>query len=179
MHAKIPVPVALLRRLLAATALLLSWPVVAAPWVDAAVFNTDVTQLTQIFPQMQKLSKPRLGPGGTRGLWYLPATVIAGYSFEPVLFLRDGKLRRIEQTWVSDAYPCLARAVFDDVVQSINARLGGNPAGEEPAQSEAPAGTAMWVVDDTDLIAYLRETNLQCSVRLVNRPRQLKNADEL
>ena len=170
-------------KMLACLLFLLAVPVLAGPWVDASVFNADVPQLQRLFPQMQKLTKPRWGPSGLRGLWVLPAVTIAGYPFEPVLFLRDGRLQRIEQSWVSDAYPCLARAVFDDLVQSINARLGNPTATGGDVQpgpaTDAPVKTAFWVADDTDLIAYIEETNMRCSVRLVNRPRQLRNADEL
>jgi len=174
---------ALLQSLLLLPALWLAQPAWSGPWVDASLFNADVAQLKQVFPQMQKLAKPRWGPGGSRGLWVLPTATIAGYSFEPVLYLRDGRLQRLEQSWVSDAYPCLARAVFDDVVQSINAWLGNLPTASADNDADAVVAargkTAIWNAEDTDLIAYIQETNMQCSVRLVNRPRQLKNADTL
>ena len=173
------------RLLLLLPLLWLVQPVWSRPWIDASLFNADVAQLRQAFPQMQKLAKPRWGPGGSRGLWVLPTATIAGYSFEPVLYLREGRLQRLEQSWVSDAYPCLARAVFDDVVQSINAWLGSPPTASTDDEADAIATspvrskTAIWNAEETDLIAYIQETNMQCSVRLVNRPRQLKNAEAL
>ena len=157
-------------------------PVRAAPWVDAALFGADLSTLQGAFPDMRKLPKPVWGPGGSRGQWSLPASKVAGHGFDAVLFLRNQRLFRLEYSWKSDAHPCLARAVFDDVVQSLSAKLGAPvlSGSAEAQQTEAAAGkTAFWVAYDTDLIAYVEDTNMRCNVRLVNRPRALRNADNL
>jgi len=155
----------------------------AAPWVDAALFGADPATLQHTFPDMRKLPKPQWGPGGSRGLWALPVSNFAGYAFEGVVFLRDNHFQRLEYRWHSDAHPCLARAVFDDVVQSFSAKLGAPMlSGSLDAPDADIPGigkTAFWVAYDTDFIAYVEDTNMRCSVRLVNRPRALRNADSL
>ena len=155
----------------------------AAPWVDASLFGADPATLLQTFPGMRKLPKPQWGPGGSRGLWALPVASVAGYAFEGVVFLRDNRLQRLEYRWHSDAHPCLARAVFEDVVQSVSAKLGAPALSSSidvaDADPSSAGKTAFWVAFDTDFITYMEDTNMRCSVRLVNRARALRNADSL
>ncbi|MFZ3128105.1 MAG: hypothetical protein WA136_08820, partial [Rhodoferax sp.] len=39
--------------------------------------------------------------------------------------------------------------------------------------------TVLWVAKDTDLLAILQDGSTRCTVRLVNKPRNLKDDSEL
>ena len=150
----------------------------AALSVDNALFNADLAQLQQSVPKLQKMAKPIWGPGGLRGLWTAAPVRIAGYAFTPVFYFQSGRVQRLEYRWASDAHPCLAAAVFEDVVRDITNQWG-DALNAEGADQVGPVKSALWVANSTDLIAYIQDTNMRCSVLLVNRPRQLKDAGAL
>ena len=150
----------------------------AALSVDSALLNADLAQLQQSVPQLQKLAKPMWGPGGMRGLWTAPPVKIASYAFTPVFYFQNGRVQRLEYRWRSDAHPCLAAAVFDDVVRDITNQWG-DAVSAEGTERPGSMKSALWVANSTDLIAYIQDTDMRCSVLLVNRPRQLKDAGAL
>ena len=151
--------------------------------VDSSLFDADVAQLQRTVPNLKKVAKPRWGPGGLRGLWTADAVRIGGYAFTPVFYVRDGRVRRLEYRWESDAHPCLAAAVFDDAVRDISNQWGNPAASGTDAQPEPDGAGAIkstfWSANATDLLAYVQDTNLRCSVLLVNRPQQLRDAGSL
>lgn len=148
-------------------------------WVDAAVFGIDAAQLHTLAPQIQRVPKPVWGPGGTRGLWAAPDATLAGHTFAVLYFFRRGQLQQIEHTWSSDEPACRARAVYGDVVADLSAQWGPAETTTDNAQGPAQDDSTLWGANGTDLIAYVLDTGQRCSVRVVNRARQLKDASEL
>lgn len=162
--------------------LLLLFPgssVLAKPWVDASVFSMNEAQLKIVFPDLQKVHTPRIAARGLLSQWSLNSMPIAGHAFEPVLYAKHGILQRIEYVWSATGAPCPARAVFEDVVADMNAKLGQVGASDTGPGEPNDQRSAAWVQQGTDLIAYLHEADMQCSVRLVNKPHIARDATEL
>jgi hypothetical protein len=153
--------------------------VLSKPWVDAPVFLMNEAQLKAVFPGLHRASAPRMGARGVRSQWSSGNALVAGHPFETVLYAKSGVLRRIEHIWSVKAAPCLARAVFDDVVSELNSALGRSNATDAGFGEKTGQQSAIWLVGGTDLIAYLHETDMQCTVRLVNKPHSIKDVSEL
>lgn len=151
----------------------------AKPWADASVFSMNEAQLKSVFPDLTKVNRPRIAARGLRSQWRLKEMQLAGHTFETVLFAKNGVLQRIEQLWSETADPCLARAVYEDVVADLNATLGPFHASDTGPGEPNDQRSAIWVPEGTDLIVYLHEANMQCTVRLVNRPHTTPDASEL
>lgn len=149
------------------------------PLLAATAFGMSEPQLLSTLPDVQRLHRPLPGPGGSRGLWTLPHTTVAQHAFDTVFYFRNRQLQRIEQTWVSSAQPCDARTVFDDVTRDVQARYGASVVRGNDTIAAETGETALWVADDTDLLAIVQDTATRCSVRLVNKPRILKDDSEL
>ena len=152
---------------------------IAKPWADASVFSMNEAQLKSVFPDLKKVNTPRIAARGLRSQWQLKDMQLAGHTFETVLFAKNGVLQRIEHVWSETADPCLARAVYEDVVANLNATLGPFQASDTGHGEPNGQRSAIWVPDGTDLIVYLHEANMQCTVRLVNRPHVTPDASEL
>ena len=151
----------------------------AKPWVDASVFSMTEAQLKTVFPDLTKIRMPRIAARGLRSQWRLTDMRLAGHTFETVLYAKNGVLQRIEHVWSETAAPCLARAVYEDVVADLNTTLGQSQTSDAGLGEPNDQRSAVWVPDGTDLIAYLHEANMQCTVRLVNRPHIAPDASEL
>ena len=151
----------------------------AKPWVDASVFSMNEVQLKSVFPDLRKVNTPRIAARGLRSTWRLNETQVAGHTFDTILYAKNGVLQRIEHVWSRAGSPCLARAVFEDVVADLNAQLGRTQAADTGPGEPNDQRSAVWVPDGTDLIAYLHEANMQCAVRLVNRPHIAPDASQL
>lgn len=136
-------------------------------------------QLKTVFPDLKKVNTPRIAARGLRSKWRLDDIQVAGHTFDTVLYAKNGILQRIERVWSQTGSPCLARAVFQDVVAELNAQLGPFVASDTAAGASNDQRSAVWVPDGTDLIAYLHEANMQCAVRLVNRPHLAPDASQL
>lgn len=149
------------------------------PLLAATAFGMSEPQLLSTLPDVQRLHRPLPGPGGSRGLWALPRTTVAHHPFETVFYFRNRQLQRIEQTWVSSAQPCDARAVFADVTRDVQTRYGASVVQGSDTPSTETGQTALWVAEDTDLLAILQDSSTRCAVRLVNKPRNLKDDSEL
>lgn len=149
------------------------------PLLAATAFGMSEPQLLATLPDVQRLHRPLPGPGGSRGLWSLPHTTVARHAFDTVFYFRNRQLQRIEQTWVSFAQPCDARTVFEDVTRDVQARYGASVVRGNDTLTAETGETALWVADDTDLLAIVQDTDTRCSVRLVNKPRVLKDDSEL
>ena len=154
-------------------------PVRGEPLLAATAFGMSEPQLLTTLPEVQRLHRPLPGPGGSRGLWTLPHTTVARHPFDTVFYFRNRQLQRIEQTWVSSAQPCDARAVFDDVTREVQARYGTSVVRGNDTINADTGQTALWVANDTDLLAILQDSSTRCVVRLVNKPRNLKDDSEL
>ncbi len=151
----------------------------AKPWVDASVFSMNEAQLKIVFPDLRKVNTPRIAARGLRSKWRLNETQVAGHRFDTILYAKNGVLQRIEHVWSRAGSPCLARAVFEDVVADLNTQIGQSQASDTGPGEPNDQRSAVWVPDGTDLIAYLHEANMQCAVRLVNRPHIAPDASEL
>ncbi|MFZ3220164.1 MAG: hypothetical protein WA174_09020 [Rhodoferax sp.] len=149
------------------------------PLLAATAFGMSEPQLLSTLPDVQRLHRPLPGPGGSRGLWALPRTTVAQHPFETVFYFRNRQLQRIEQTWVSSAQPCNARAVFADVTRDVQTRYGASVLQGSDTPSTETGQTVLWVAEDTDLLAILQDSGTRCAVRLVNKPRNLKDDSEL
>ncbi len=167
------------RSLLIPILLLTTTSAFAQPWVDASVFSMDETQLKSVFPDLRKVNTPRIAARGLRSQWRLTGMQVAGHSFETVLYAKDGVLQRIEHVWSATGAPCLARAVYEDVVADLNTKLGPFKASDAGPGEPYDQRSAVWVPQGTDLIAYLYEANMRCTVRLVNKPHSTPDASEL
>jgi len=151
----------------------------AKPWVDASVFSMNEAQLKNVFPDLRKVNTPRIAPRGLRSQWRLEGIQVAGHTFETILYAKNGGLQRIEHVWSATGAPCLARAVYEDVVADLNAELGPFQASDTNPGEPNDQRSAVWVPEGTDLIAYLHEANMRCTVRLVNKPHIAPDASEL
>ena len=151
----------------------------AKPWVDASYFSMNEAELKGVFPDLKKVNTPRIAARGLRSKWRLKEMQLAGHTFETVLYARKGVLQRIEHVWSQTGAPCLARAVFEDVVADLNTQIGPLQASDAGPGEPNDQRSAVWVPDGTDLIAYLHEANMHCAVRLVNRPHITPDASEL
>lgn len=149
------------------------------PWIDASLFSMDESQLRSIYPALQKIAKPKIGARGVRGIWTLPGVTVGGHSFNSIMCARDGKLQRVEHVWSVIANPCLGRAVYDDVVAYLTSQLGKADASDDPFQGRIGQRSTVWTVGETYLITYVNELAYQCSVRLVNKPKLLKDGSAL
>lgn len=149
------------------------------PWVEAPVFSMNEAELKTVFPGLQRVTVSRMGARGVRSQWSNGNALVAGHSFETILYAKSGVLKRIEHIWSVTAAPCLARAVFDDVVSELNSALGRSHANAAGFGGKTGQRSAIWLAGGTDLIAYLQETDMQCTVRLVNKPHSIKDASEL
>lgn len=136
-------------------------------------------QLKTVFPDLRKVNTPRIAARGLRSQWRLKEMQLAGHTFETVLYAKDGVLQRIEHVWSETAAPCLARAVYEDVVADLNSTLGQFQASDTGPGEPNDQRSAIWVPEGTDLIAYLYEANMRCTVRLVNKPHITPDASEL
>ncbi len=153
--------------------------VLSKPWVEAPVFSMNEAELKTVFPSLQRVTAPQIGARGVRSQWSNGNALFAGHLFETVLYAKSGVLKRIEHIWSVKAAPCLARAVFDDVVSELNSTLGRSHANASRFGGKTGQRSAIWLAGGTDLIAYLQETDMQCTVRLVNKPHITKDASEL
>lgn len=146
----------------------------ATPWADASVFSMNEAQLLSVYPELQKITNPKIRARGVRGQWKLPDVRVGGHLFDSVLYARDGKLQRIEHVWSVIASPCLGRAVYDDVVAALTLKLGRADASNVASQGRAGQRSTVWTVGETYLITYVNLLDYQCSVRLVNKPKVVK-----
>lgn len=153
--------------------------VLSKPWVEAPVFSMNEAQLKTVFPSLQKVTAPRIGARGVRSQWSNGNTLFAGHLFETVFYAKSSVLKRIEHIWSVKAAPCLARAVFDDVVSELNSALGRSNTFDAGFGEKSGQRSAIWFAGGTDLIAYLQDADMQCTVRLVNKPHITKDASEL
>lgn len=148
-------------------------------WVGASVFSMDESQWKTAFSRLQPVRPPRLGVGGARGQWEASDTTVGGHSFESIFFTRNGKLQRIEHLWSAPPGDCHGGTIYDDVVGALTSQLGEPSASDSDIEDRLSERSTVWDVEDTYLIVYLQATDRQCSVRVVNKPKILKDASEL
>lgn len=149
------------------------------PWADPSVFSMNESQLRSAYPELKKITTPKIGARGVRGQWTLPDVNVGGHSFDSVLYARDGKIQRIEHVWSGVASPCLGRAIYDDVVAELTSQIGQADASDDAMQGSMGQRSAVWTVGETYLITYVNELDYQCFVRIVNRPKLIKDASAL
>jgi hypothetical protein len=136
-------------------------------------------ELRQAIPQVQTVARPAAGPGGTRGSWMLPGTLLAGRLFDTTFFFRNRRLERVEQLWSTSQPRCDAVATFEAVLNSLTSQWGPATVASDPGEAGSANQSASWVQAQTSVVLVSRESPGQCAVRLVHKPQNVKDASEL
>lgn len=125
------------------------------------------------------LAKPVPGPRGTRGKWTLPGATLAGLPLTTTLFVGQGRIKRIEQTWASNDAGCTQSPEVSAISRALTVKFGTPSASNVSTDDATTEETLSWVADDTAIASFLVRTPMSCSVRLVLQRLQLRDASEL
>jgi len=131
-------------------------------------------ELQAALPGLERVQRPQRLAGGLAGLWRGAPAPIAGLLFEPVFYLADGQLRRMEWVAAAQVAPDSGAAAFAELVAWGRSRFG-----PELASSDPGSAYAAWTQDDIDVYAQHVHHARSASVRLVYKARQLRDAKEL
>jgi hypothetical protein len=144
-----------------------------------ALLGADEAAVQQAYPDLRKTARPLPGPRGTRGLWSLSDTVVAGMTFETVFYFKARRLERIEQRKLVAPSECGRQ--FDLLTTALEARLGTAVRSSESQGSASRS--AAWGLDTYRVAAYQTNTQTQaagsCTVMLTHEPLSAKDAAEL
>ena len=142
--------------------------------VDAAPLGMTLGELQAAYPALQRMARPVVAPHGLRGQWRLAETQVAGLSFETTFFIQGQRVQRIEQVRVDAAQPCAQQDEFAAVVKAAGLQYGASSAGLSPQGMDA-----FGAVGDADVSAHLQASSAACSIRIVYKPTQLRDASTL
>ena len=148
-------------------------------WLNASIFSMNETQLRSAFTSLKSIRSSKIGVGGLRGKWTSFDVEFAGHAFKSVFYVKNGTVKRIEHVWIGLNASCTASGVFDEVVSELNSQLGPFDISDSGFGERSGQRSAVWTPDGTDLIVYLQDSADQCEVRVVNKPRVIKDASEL
>ncbi|MCJ0764928.1 hypothetical protein [Variovorax terrae] len=171
----------LLRRLACGLAVLgAALPAWAQALWGAAAYGMTEAELQAALPAVQRLRKPERLAGGTRGLWVLPETPLAGASFETVFYFnKNRQLQQVEQRLAAPQPQCGTKPVFEELVASLRQLHGPELAAGDRPDGGPASSVASWVAGDLDIIASHTEAASRCAIRVIYKPRLLKDASEL
>ena len=140
-----------------------------------ALLGADEAAVQQAYPELRKTARPLPGPRGTRGLWSLSDSAVAGMKFETVFYFKARRLERIEQRRLVAPLECGRQ--FDQLSSALEARLGA-----AVRSSESPGSTsrsAAWGLETYRVAAYQTQVAGTCTVMLTHEPLSSKDAAEL
>lgn len=169
----------LMRSCLLGTLLLMALPSHAHPPLDGLLLGISESDLQAAFDTVQRVRKPSWGPHGLRGLWALANTPVAGLPFETTFYMKDKRVHRIEQYWISTVHPCGAQSYFSMLTSEIEAKYGTGLRSSDFVENETQRRSTVWEAGGFDVLAHLSQSPSQCAIRVVYETHVTKDASEL
>lgn len=171
--------VTLTRHALATGLLLTALSAIASTPVDGTLLGSSESELHARFETLVRMRKPLPGPNGLRGLWTLPDTRVAGLPFQTTFYLKDRRVTRIEQRWMSAQGACDDPSLIASVGTEMASKYGPNLRSWDTAESEATQQSMVWQTDEFDAMLYQSEAGDKCTLLIVYKPHLVKDASEL
>lgn len=165
--------------ILLATVLLCGLSAQAQPAVDGGLLGVDESALKQLFPDLNHLARPILGPRHARGNWRLAHTPLANLSLVTTFFFRNRQLTRIEQQAVLGSSSCPVPMPNVAWFAQLQARYGPGLIANTGNGRDLQQQSVVWVVQETDVSLYLTQQAAQCELLLVYQPHVDKDATAL
>lgn len=151
----------------------------AAPTIDGHILGIHESDLRVAFDSVQRLRVPMIGPHGLRGVWVLPDTPVAGQSFLTTFFMKDKLVSRIEQQWTSTERQCANPVAFSNVLSTMKEKYGVGVTTSYFVKSDTQQQSTVWEAGAFDVLTHLLQSPAQCSVRVIYKPHETKDASAL
>ncbi len=132
-------------------------------------------EVREAVPGVQPVRRPQTVAGAV-GSWRVPGVAQDDLLFDETFFFADQALQRVELLHQGD--PDESGDAFERLLSALRARYGPELQ-LYGGMSSLDAGSASWVVDDTDILAMQTGPTGQVRVRLIYKARVLKDASEL
>ncbi|MDR3370896.1 hypothetical protein [Rhodoferax sp.] len=151
----------------------------AQPAIDGELLGVGEAALKGLFPDIQRLAKPVMGPHRIKGTWRLAHTPLADMSLETTFFVSAHHVVRIEQQALLEQSGCPASTPDTALLAELQTKYGsGVDANNTDASGNAQRSVA-WVNQGANVLLYLTQESMQCDVLLVYQPHVENDGSEL
>lgn len=157
--------------------LLAALPAAANAPLDGLLLGSSEAELQARFESLVRMRKPVPGPNGLRGLWTMQDTDISGLPFQTTFYFKDNRVSRIERRWTSAQAACRDASVFDAVVAELTSKYGSGLSAQ--TQGDVVQQSVVWQTESFDAMAYQSEAATACTILVVYKPHEIKDASEL
>ena len=147
--------------------------------LDGMFLGISELELQATFGTLQRLHKPTSGPRGVRGLWALPNTKIAGFPLETTFYIKDKRVQRIEQRWLSREPLCGNQSIFSVATSELQAKYGKGLNSSDSVQKETTLKSTIWEAGTFDVVSHSAQSHAQCSLIIIYKPHLENDASEL
>lgn len=168
-----------IRSVLVGVLLLVTLQLHAQRPLDGNLLGITESELQAMFAAAHRVRKPALGPHGLRGLWALPNTPVSGLPFESTFYMKDQRVHRIEQRWLSTEHVCGNKSSFAALVSDLESKYGAGLVSSDTAENELPQRSAVWTAGEFDVQAHLLQTPSRCSILVIYEEHVVKDASAL
>ena len=151
----------------------------AAPAIDGKLLGVSESDLLLAFDSAQKLRKPSLGPHGLRGLWVLLDTQISGLPFVTTFYMRDKLVQRIEQYWATTERLCANRPSLSNLLLDMKEKYGTGLSSSDFGEGDTQLQSTVWEAGTVDVLMHQSLSPSQCSIRVIYKEHETKDASEL
>ena len=151
----------------------------AMPAIDGELLGIDETALKDLFPDLQRLAKPVMGPHRVRGTWRLAHALLADLSLETTFFVSGRHVVRIEQQALLEQTACPAPQPDSALLAELQAKYGSGVVANNTDASGKSQQSVAWVNQGASVMLYLTQQTAQCDVLLVYQPHIENDASEL
>jgi len=149
------------------------------PAIDGTLLGIDEPALKGLFPDIQRVAKPAMGPHRARGIWRLKQTPLADLSLDTTFFFSRRHVVRIEQQAMLDQPDCPAPAPDTALLSELQARYGSSLAANTNDANGHAQRSVVWVAQGANVTLYLTQESTQCDVLLVYQPHIEADGSEL
>lgn len=151
----------------------------AQPAIDGELLGVDETALKGLFPDIQRLARPVMGPHRVRGSWRLERTLLADVPLQTTFFVSARHVVRIEQQASLHQAACPAPQPDTALLAELQSRYGSGVAADNTDASGNPQRSVVWVNQGANVMLYLTQESTQCDVLLVYQPHIENDGSEL
>lgn len=131
------------------------------------------------FPQLERVAKPLIGPGNTRGRWIRRDAYLGQETFDTTFYLKNGLVQRIELNSTASDTHCRSRTPWSRAIAALEAWHGQDAVQGQFETGDSVQQSAHWSAGDVDISVYLSITAEACSTKIAFKKRELKDASSL
>ena len=146
---------------------------------EIACLGLRETVFVQMNTDIQRVIRPVRGPRGELGKWTRVGEHYLGQPFESTYFVENGRVSRVEKVWTTNAPACGDSKWFETTIEQLDHIHGSGQVFGFDQSSDLGRRSAIWNAQDTQISLFASLAPDKCSMRLVLKPKLIKDGSEL